>query len=210
MQLAPAFLPPGSTSCSSSSSRVISGQRDERSTAPNLLLHQAPSGRLCAPHRLGGGEERGGRQKLPEVLLGLGANGPASPPRTRLEKRFLLTNGKSLQQGGPCCHSRCSTQRLTCWGGQGRVRAAECSTHHSPGEIAATRKKQAAKEQGAGGSRHSTRWPRRWDAQRDSSAPTSVLGGHSSSPGVTSGALGSFLEPSASEGIKPWAWGPLR
>lgn len=71
-------------------------QRGTEFVAASGSFGQAPR-----PSQARGEEERGGRQKLPEVLLGLGANSLASPPRTRLEKRFLLTNGESLQQGGP-------------------------------------------------------------------------------------------------------------
>lgn len=94
---------------------------------------------------------------------------------------------------GPCCHSRCSTQRLTCWSGEGRVRAAECSTHRSPGEISATRKKQAAKEPPAyPGCR----------GQQAQHALDTVLG-------CTAGWLSTYLCPGGSQ-LKPWGhfWSP--
>lgn len=72
-----------------------------------MLLHQASFGelvascsRLCSPCRLGGRKSKEG-EKQPQVLFGLRAKEPASPPRSRRKKQFIVTNGESLQQGWP-------------------------------------------------------------------------------------------------------------
>lgn len=48
-----------------------------------------------------GEEEKQGGEKPPQVLFRLRANEPASPPRNRRKKQFVLTNGESLQRGWP-------------------------------------------------------------------------------------------------------------
>lgn len=47
------------------------------------------------------GEEQHGGEKLPQVLLRLGANEPASPPHNKRKQQFILTNGEGLQRGRP-------------------------------------------------------------------------------------------------------------
>lgn len=91
-----------------SPSQVMSGQADECKTAQNLLLHQLwfqgpvailqPAG-SALPVGSEGGRTR--REKLPQVLFRLRANEPASPPRNRRKKQFILTNCESLQRGWP-------------------------------------------------------------------------------------------------------------
>lgn len=126
------------------------------------------------------------------MLLGLGANGISSTHEAgeaiSSDKRREPAAGwaPAVTAGVPHRGLRAGAAR----GGSGQPNAPRIA---HPGRSQRLGRSGLLKSRlptrGAGGSRHSTRWTRRWDAQRDSSAPTSVLGGQNSSPGVTSGAF---------------------
>lgn len=77
-------------------------------------------------------EGSGGRkskewEKLPQVLLRLRANKPASPPRSRRKKQFIVTNGESLQPGWPFLSKLVNHTR------RGEGLAVKWDMHHSRG-----------------------------------------------------------------------------
>lgn len=63
---------------------------------PVAMLQSAGSAVLAGSR---GGRTRG--EKPPQMPFRLRANEPASPPRNRRKKRFILTNSESLQRGWP-------------------------------------------------------------------------------------------------------------
>lgn len=77
-------------------------------------------------------EGSGGRkskewEKLPQVLLRLRANKPASPPHSRRKKQFIVTNGESLQRGWPFLSKLVNHTR------RGEGLAVKWDMHHSCG-----------------------------------------------------------------------------
>lgn len=64
----------------------------------SLLLLLQPAG-SALPEAWGQKEK--GREKPPQVLFRFRVNEPASPPRNRRKKQFILTNGGSPQRGWP-------------------------------------------------------------------------------------------------------------
>lgn len=130
-----------------SPSQVMSGQAAECKSTQNLLLHQASFGkpvascsRLCSPCRLGGRKSKEG-EKPPQVLFRLRAKEPASPPRSRRKKQFIVTNGESLQRGWPFL------SKLVNHTERGEGLAVKWDMHHSQGgKPSATQENQAARD----------------------------------------------------------------
>lgn len=128
------------------------------------------------------------------MLLRLGPNDPASPPRKSLEKQFILTNGESLQQGWPFLskpvyHTEAYVleRRGEGTGSQtiyASLTKGDISNSEEPG---CRRPAYPPRMLGAG--ERSTRRPRRLDTQRNDPARTSVQRGHIVSLGVTSRAF---------------------
>lgn len=117
-----------------SPSQVMSGQAAECKSTQNSLLHQASFGepvascsRLCSPCRLGRRKSKEG-EKLPQVLLRVRANKPASPPCSRRKKQFIVTNGESLQRGWPFLSKLVNHTR------RGKGLAVKWDMHHSRGK----------------------------------------------------------------------------